>query len=158
MHKDMIQGENQLLPFDKKKSLASSNSSNNSLQESFEMTSLSSDSEHARDNIRNSIVEKNGGGEMTAELSIHTSMLKGQEDRQNLNSQTMQRQESDFMISEKMVDLTVDQFIGATSREGNHSCYNQMRKCLKDDLRKHNINYLTAAYFLTLKHEFDDFN
>ena len=81
MHKDMLQGENQLLPFDKKKNVISSNSSNNSLQESFEMTSLSSDSEHARDNIRNSIVEKNGGGEMTAELSIHTSMLKGQEDR-----------------------------------------------------------------------------
>ena len=104
------------------------------MQESFEMTSLSSDSEHARDNIRNSIVEK-GGGEMTAELSIHTSMLKGQEDRQNQNSQTMQRQESDFSVSEKMVDLTVDQFTGATSKDGGYSCYNQMRKCLKDDLR-----------------------
>ena len=70
----------------------------------------------------------------------------------------MQRQESDFSISEKMVDLTVDQFIGAASKDGGYSCYNQMKKCLKDDLRKHNINYLTAAYFLTLKHEFDDFN
>ena len=55
-----------------------------------------------------------------------------------------------------MVDLTVDQFTQNALKDGGYTCYKQMNKCLTDDLRKQNINYLTAAYFLTLKHELDD--
>lgn len=59
--------------------------------------------------------------------------------------------------SNKLVALTVDQFAGtATSTKSTKSAAEAMKRCLVDDLQKHNINYLTAAYFLTLKHEEDD--
>lgn len=73
MQKEMIKSEKQPLPFQKKND---SNSSKNSLQESFEMTSLSSDSEHVRN--RNSMVIEPDS--MTNELNIHTSMQKGYEE------------------------------------------------------------------------------
>lgn len=73
MQKEMIKSEKQPLPFQKKND---SNSSKNSLQESFEMTSLSSDSEHVRN--RNSMAIEPDS--MTNELNIHTSMQKGYEE------------------------------------------------------------------------------
>jgi hypothetical protein len=77
MQEEMVQDPNKpMLPFDRDQAKKGSHSSKNSLQESFEMTSMSSDSGRASANPRNSRLEQ-PDHEMTDELSIHTSMLRG---------------------------------------------------------------------------------
>jgi len=114
------------------------------------MTSMTSESPRGGANPRNSRLEP-ADHEMTDELSIHTSMLKGYGETKLQNAAKPQRQESEVQPSSKLVALTVDQFTGSAP-----SAAEAMKRCLVEDLQKHNINYLTAAYFLTLKHEDDD--
>ena len=111
------------------------------------MTSMSSESLRGGANPRNSRLEQ-ADHEMTDELSIHTSMLRGYGETKLQNTTQLQRQESEVQPSSKLVALTVDQFTGSATEA--------MKRCLVEDLQKHNINYLTAAYFLTLKHEDDE--
>jgi hypothetical protein len=111
---------------------------------------MSSESLCGGANPRNSRLE-HADHEMTDELSIHTSMLRGYGETKLQNTYQLQRQESEVQPSSKLVALTVDQFTGSAS-----SATEAMKRCLVEDLQKHNINYLTAAYFLTLKHEDDE--
>ena len=78
-------------------------------------------------------------------------MLRGYEESKLQHSHQLHRQDSGMHISHKLVDLTVEQFTAATG-----STFNNMKHRLIEDLQNHNINYLTAAYFLTQKHECDE--
>ena len=105
------------------------------------MTSLSSGSGKNR---RSRLIAPDN--EMTDELSIHTSMLRGYEESKQ---QHLPQLESEMKFSRKLIDMTIEQFTGSKAAD-------KMKDCLIYDLQQHNINYLTAAYFLTLKHEYDE--
>lgn len=60
-------------------------------------------------------------------------------------------------IDNRVLNYTIEQFtVGVLDKNSvEKSVYEKMRRELAESLRTEVINYLTAAYYLTKKHEFD---